>query len=303
MNIVKDFIPAGMEHRPMTNPSSSLYRGTMKPRWITIHNAWSRAKAERLHEYVKGRGAESRPASWHFSIDEQDIFQALPLDESGWHAGDNLGPGNTETIGIEICDYAMQLSSPDRDLFWEACENTAKLCAWLIGNVDTLEPYPDCLKQHYDWSGKDCPHFIRAEDGGWQKFVDLVGYYLKKDSAYRVIGASNTDYWTSKTEKRKLQREFPTFLPFIVLNEVHGELYYRVVLEELDRRADAEFLTDVAKQRGLDAWIVIEWEDLEFEPPEKEPEKEQLPCEAVKCEYSALLKLLSKRFGLFEKLF
>lgn len=305
MNIVKDFIPAGMLHRPMTNPRSSLYQKKMKPRWITIHNAWSRANAERLHQYVKGKGAESRPASWHFSVDEEDIFQALPLSESGWHAGDNLGPGNTETIGIEICDYAMQLNPPDPELFWAAVDNTAKLCAWLIENEHSLVPFPDCLKQHHNWSGKNCPHFIRAEPGGWEKFIALVGHYLGKKPGYRVIVGSNTDYWTSKARLEKVKWKFPTLSPEIVLNEVDGVKYYRVVLEELGRRDHAVNLVGRVTEKGIHPWIVQEWEDLEFEPPEKEPGKEAPKKDKPEdddCSVVSLMKLLSKNLPLFERL-
>ena len=77
----------------MTNPASSLYRKKAVHKWITIHNAYSpNWKAKQLHEYVKSISCSNRPASWHFSIDETECYQALPLNESGWHSGDNLGP-------------------------------------------------------------------------------------------------------------------------------------------------------------------------------------------------------------------
>ena len=179
MKIIQDYIPAGRRNRPMTNPSSSLYRKKMQPKYITIHNANSRAPAARLHEYVKSTGAAGRPASWHFSIDEKDCYQALPTSEVGWHAGDNLGPGNTTTIGIEICDYAMYLSPQNRGLFWEAVKHTARLCVHLIQTEPTLYPYPQVLKQHHNWSGKNCPSWLRAN--GWSEFVRLVGEYLEEE--------------------------------------------------------------------------------------------------------------------------
>ena len=29
------------------------------------------------------------------------------------------------------------------------------------------------IKQHHDWSGKDCPQTIRHTTGAWDKFLDL----------------------------------------------------------------------------------------------------------------------------------
>ncbi len=182
MKIITDYIRPGMRHRPMTNPASSLYRKTMKAKYITIHNAGSPgASAKQLHNYVKSQAAADRPASWHFSLDEVECYQSLPLTESGWHAGDNMGPGNTTTIGIEICDYAMYLKPADLRLFKESVDHTAKLCAWLIKEVPSLKPYPDCLRlrQHWDWSGKNCPYWIRRVPGWWEAFVEQVGEYLK----------------------------------------------------------------------------------------------------------------------------
>lgn len=177
MKILQDFIAAGRANRPMTNPSSSLYRKKMEPKYITIHNAYSRADAKSLHAYVKGDGAAARPASWHFSIDESYCYQALPTTESGWHAGDNLGAGNTTTIGIEICDYAMLASPQDPALFWLAVQHTARLCVHLIKTEPTLKPFPECIKQHYNWSGKNCPSWLRA--GKWGDFMAEIEKLLK----------------------------------------------------------------------------------------------------------------------------
>ncbi len=33
--------------------------------------------------------------SWHFTVDDSVVYQHLPLDENGWHAGDGTnGTGN-----------------------------------------------------------------------------------------------------------------------------------------------------------------------------------------------------------------
>jgi len=184
VNIIQDFIAPGRRHRPVTYPPSSLYKKKMVPKYITIHNAYSKASAKNLHTYLKGTGAESRPASWHFTVDEKEIYQALPLDESGWHAGDNLGPGNTTTIGIEICDYAMLLSPRNEPLYLQAEDHAAKLCAHLIKTVPSLASFPDCLKQHYDWSGKNCPSWIRARQNGWTQFIARVQGHLMAQPTY-----------------------------------------------------------------------------------------------------------------------
>ncbi len=216
MNIIKDFIQPGRKNRPMTNPSSRLYLKNAVHKWITIHNAYSPSwSAKQLHNYVKSTACANRPASWHFSIDEKEVYQALPLNESGWHAGDGLGPGNTQSIGIEICDYAMLKTPKDEKLFWEAVDHTAKLCAHLIKTVPTLHKFPDCMKQHNDWSGKNCPSFIRAKPGGWVEFMHLIKKYFDAGSGqppeqkqwFRVIAGSYQDRNNAEKVRQNLVRQ------------------------------------------------------------------------------------------------
>ena len=57
--------------------------------------------------------------------------------------------------------------------------NAAWLCAKLIKEVGSLKAFPDCMKQHYDWSGKNCPSQIRGRKNGWQDFLAAIEAHLK----------------------------------------------------------------------------------------------------------------------------
>jgi len=180
IDIKKRIIPQGRRNRPMTNPASSLYRKTMRPVYITIHNTGNRsasATAANHAIYLTGVTAANVPVSWHFTVDDLEVWQHLPLDESGWHAGDNLGPGNTTTIGIEICENHL----PDNmNKYLEAENNAAWLCAQLIKDSNSLRPFPECMKQHFDWSGKNCPSVIRGRSNGWNVFLSKIEGHLKQ---------------------------------------------------------------------------------------------------------------------------
>lgn len=160
-NIIEDFITVGRANRPGY---------TMTPQYITIHdtgNANLGANARGHASYVKGDTAASLPVSWHFTVDDTVIYQHLPLNENGWHAGDGNGAGNRASIGIEICENA----DGDRA---KAELNAVLLVAWLHSELSSLLPFPNSMKQHFDWSGKNCPHIIRARANGWQLFLDSV---------------------------------------------------------------------------------------------------------------------------------
>lgn len=169
MNIIQDFIPVGRRNRPGTKLTG--------PKYITIHDTANPVKgADALMHarYLKGDDAANRPASWHFTVDDQRVVQHLPLDEVAWHAGDgSKGPGNTSSIAIEICENA----DGDRA---KAEANAAELVAHLIRTVPSLLPFPECVVQHNRWTGKDCPHIIRHRSGGWEAFLAAVRAYLQQ---------------------------------------------------------------------------------------------------------------------------
>ncbi|UFJ40105.1 N-acetylmuramoyl-L-alanine amidase [Brevibacillus humidisoli] len=164
MNIIQDFIPAGRPNRPGTKLTG--------PKYITVHDtANPNAGADALAHarYLKGDSAASRPVSWHFTVDDTRIVQHLPLDEIGWHAGDGNGPGNSTSIGIEVCEN----SDGDRS---KAEANAAELVASLLRQFGLG---PNAVVQHSHWTGKNCPHVIRSRPDGWEEFMASVQRHMK----------------------------------------------------------------------------------------------------------------------------
>ncbi|HHX78618.1 MAG TPA: hypothetical protein GX695_02560 [Acholeplasmataceae bacterium] len=160
--------------------------------YIVIHNtgmAHPSATAKGLDEYIH---TTKRAASWHFSIDDKEVFQQIPMDEVAWHAGDgltkypnlwlndkgfHLGGGNLSGVGIESCVYKGVN-------FNKVMRNVAKLAA------DLLIKYNlgiNAIKQHYDFSSKNCPEVIR-EAKRWDELIHLIKLeYYKKTQLNDVI--------------------------------------------------------------------------------------------------------------------
>lgn len=180
MKIVKDYIPTGRKNRP-----GYKLRG---PNYITVHstaNTSAGANARAHGRYLKGAAANI-PASWHFTVDSKEIRQHLPVTEVGWHAGDGSnGTGNRESIALEICENRDGNSQ-------QAIANAAWLVAKLLKDHGLSI---DRVRQHYNWSGKNCPRVLRNKPGGWADFLAAVEGHLKPAAApsvslYRVqIGA------------------------------------------------------------------------------------------------------------------
>lgn len=173
VQIIRDFIPPGRRNRPG-------YK--MEPAYITIHdtaNTQAGADAAAHAAYIKSDACAARPASWHFTVDDKVIYQHLPLNENGWHAGDGTnGTGNRRSIGIEICE--------NRDGNRAQAEKNA---AWLVARL--LREFNlglDRVKQHFDWSGKNCPRVLRARAGGWAGFLTAVEAQLAPSTHTPILG-------------------------------------------------------------------------------------------------------------------
>jgi hypothetical protein len=154
-----DFIPRGNINRPAL---------PMRPEWITVHdtgNPKSGANAEMHRRFVNGGGGAAN-VSWHYTVDDREIIQHLPLNENGWHAGDGgNGTGNRKSVGIEMCIHA--------GADWgKTMRNTAKLVAYLQDEIGCPD---NRIVQHGHWSGKNCPGRMRGSGGqGWRDFLTMI---------------------------------------------------------------------------------------------------------------------------------
>ena len=157
--IQEHIISGGRKNRPGRDTNPDTY--------ITIHetgNAAKGADAAAHGAYLDSAAGEDALVSWHYTVDDHAIVQHLPDYETAYHAGDGkAGPGNTTSIGIEICVNA----GGD---FEAAKANAAALVRLLMEEHGI--PL-DNVVQHNRWNGKDCPKTIRATAGAWEAFLAL----------------------------------------------------------------------------------------------------------------------------------
>lgn len=173
-------------------PGSGL-NGTKMPggvKYIVIHDTGMNGAdhtASGIDQYIhqQANNAGGRVASWHYTIDENEIYQHVPNDEIAWHAGDGsraygttyfnneyqtwaIGGGNQNGIGIETCiNFGGN--------YQKTLRRTAKLVANLLYEYDLGL---DAIKQHFNFSGKNCPAVIRSTDGRWEEFIKECEFQL-----------------------------------------------------------------------------------------------------------------------------
>ncbi|MBH5316690.1 N-acetylmuramoyl-L-alanine amidase [Paenibacillus sp. GSMTC-2017] len=145
----------------------------MEASTITIHNTANPASTAMNERNWLTNPSNKRTASYHLVIDENEVIECLPLNETAWHSGDGSSSmsGNRSSIGIEICesgDYEKTLDN--------AVALVAKL---LIERGWGIER----LRRHFDWSGKICPRLMYdgGEWTGWTEFKKRVATKLKPE--------------------------------------------------------------------------------------------------------------------------
>ena len=145
-----------------------------KPQAIIIHNAATPNGTAKALNRALHNSKEYK--SWHFSVDDKDIIQSLPLNRNAFATGDGAyGLGNRTGIHIEI---AKDNDNDSQDEWKKARDNGAKLASELLFKYGLSI---DNLKKHQDYkmtngSYKYCPHKILGE--GWNEFKTLVSQYL-----------------------------------------------------------------------------------------------------------------------------
>lgn len=154
MEIKQRLLPNGRSNKPNLG---------MSPQWLTVHNTDNTdagATAEAHSRFIlNGSGGSKK--SWHYTVDDKDIYQHLRDNEQGWHAGDGSGPGNALSIGIEICMY----KGIDEQAAWANA-------AWLIARLAKKYDIPLLrIVPHKHWTGKNCPSRILPQ---WSKFLNMI---------------------------------------------------------------------------------------------------------------------------------
>ena len=147
----------------------------MVTNFITIHNTGNiGAPAKNNHNYMKNCNKNGeRTASWHFTVDDKEIYQAAPANMRCYHAGTSRG--NNTSIGIEICMFN------DKERQRKAYLNAIELVKILLKHYNLSV---DKVRQHNAWTGKDCPAWLRSGKFGytWTWFTKQISETLPSDN-------------------------------------------------------------------------------------------------------------------------
>ena len=160
----------GLEVHHMILPTGHKKVGSAmsKPTYIVVHNTANTAPAINEVKYLNSSSNTSY-TSFHFAVDDVNVYQALNMKYNGWHAGENTM--NKKSIGIEIAKSMIS----DTAIKNKAIDNGAKLVAMLM--IEYNIPIENVIT-HQAVTGKHCPHDI-LDRYGYDNFLNLVKSYLK----------------------------------------------------------------------------------------------------------------------------
>ncbi len=175
--VVQSYLPEGSMARVGTK---------RKIMWIVIHetdNFREGADAKAHNEYLLSQ-ADTQELSWHYTVDDHEIYHNIPDDEAAFHASDKMqvGGGNLNGIGIEMCVNA------DGD-YEKTLDNSIALTATLLQEYGLSM---DAVKKHQDFSayGKVCPNKL-IEQNRWDEFLQRVQQAYDEIAAQKQA-ATNT---------------------------------------------------------------------------------------------------------------
>lgn len=149
---------------------------------IAVHQTGNTGKGANadMHARLQENG-NTRIAGWPFQVDDIEAIQSFLEDKRVYHTGTNHGHKNA--IGVEIC------INSDGD-YKKAVKNGAELvrCLMKKHNIPLSK-----VKQHHDYSGKNCPAQIRANKDGisWNDFKNMIEAKEVEKSSNIVKPSSN----------------------------------------------------------------------------------------------------------------
>lgn len=216
IKVTTEFVEEGKAWRP----------GTINyMKYIVVHNTGSYpASSTALANHNYGR-TSTASVSWHYTCGNDGIYQMLPVNEKGWHAGgnywndatikDKVEDGSNSTgIGIETCVDGFPADSSAGGEHWNSDEmyewyethydQTATYLAMLVAYISVrlnFNPYTQTIT-HYQTAAKNCPMQMRYIFGTNAQFT-INGTYFKVflDRMYDYYEAFGGTYTSTDTLK------------------------------------------------------------------------------------------------------
>lgn len=221
----------------------------IKPQGIIVHSTATPAiTAERWFDLWNKPGVTK---CVHAFVDDKGVYQYLPWDMRGWHAG---GKANDTHIGFEICEPQ---DLDDKEYFKKAWGNAIELAVFLCKEFNLTEK--DILG-HYEAHKKGIAS-NHADPGHWfprhgKSMDDFRAEVKKMLEAHDVLYYVQTGAYKDKSNADR-QYHAVKAKGFDAIIKKAGDLY-KVQVGAFANRDNAEALAEKVKAAGFDVYITTE---------------------------------------------
>lgn len=147
------------------NPAN--YGGTRtRTEYIVVHYTSNHGDTANNNAVYFNREALSRPASAHYFVDENEIWNSVPENCIAYHCGATSYRHplcrNANSIGVEIC-----MNAKDGSIRQGSIGRAVELVKWLMNLYKV--PLENVLR-HHDVTGKLCPAPMVDDPTLWENF-------------------------------------------------------------------------------------------------------------------------------------
>lgn len=192
-----------------------LTNKSMAPEYITIHSTGNLSSTAQNERDNLNRAGNTITTGFHIVVDDKQAIECIPLDMVAYHAGDGTnGPGNTKTIGVEICE-----SGNREKTIQNAVELVAKMLKERNWGIDKL-------RRHYDWTkGSGCPRILAYSNWeGWDVFKLQIEEKLKEANKEKKLDTIRIKLHDKEIEVEGYFREGINYIPVRFLENMGLDL-------------------------------------------------------------------------------
>lgn len=138
--------------------------------YIVIHYTSNKGDTAKNNAVYFSRQKLNPPASAHYFVDENEIWQSVHDADIAWHCGaktyKHKSCRNANSLGIEIC-----MLDKDGNIRLKSIANAIKLTKMLMQKYNISK---DNVIRHFDVTGKDCPAPMVEDETLWVNFKNKL---------------------------------------------------------------------------------------------------------------------------------
>ena len=175
-------------------------KGNREIKFIVIHDTGNTSIGANALAHYSYFQTNTRGASAHYVVDENNIVRFVNDNDVAHHAGDRKRPGLGRTDVTNGNSIGIEMSVNVDGNFNKTMQNTIELTRTLMEKYKI--PLSNVVR-HYDVSGKNCPAKLNAMPNGWDNFKSKLANTKVPGTSSSSSSSSSSGSSSSSNSKDK----------------------------------------------------------------------------------------------------